>query len=501
MDDYHHPYPTNQQHNHHDHHASSSGTFANPPPSSTTSAALLQQQRKRIAQSACELCRKKRTRCVVDPENPYNLRYADSRGLACNSCISQNIECVFSGVDRRKESVRELRSRLSFLEALFEKLRNLAGNDDAHALREQLEVIKSSKPSQTAINLSISNGYVRGAGAPSLPGHHHHHHSSSSGDAKPSKEALAQALNHSSTDASSSKKRRNTSKDGSGAHGLKSGGAGGVADDSDNEIYSEDEDDSAIEDDHHHQNRHHTSHSLTSSRKEKAAAEDGSPSTPEGSEVGDHFAANLSELVDRLAISTDGSIHAYGATSNIVFSNETTNHTLSSTSDPPESPPVILPPQVPKSNIQPAPSGLPGVTASPALSAVHPSSTSASSNQAIASASTALTSTNASPRAAFAGGRPLSVENANFLPPGTTMQTIQHLLNLYFMWHHLVFPVLSRPVFVEHLCNGGKYASPLLLNVSGPFGTKASRSRNVVDAFRRLQAILAFASGFSDWKR
>lgn len=67
--------------------------------------------KRRIAQSACETCRRKRTKCVTD------------RGqIGCNVCRSLRIPCLFSGVDKRKESVRVLRSRLAQLEDLVSKL-------------------------------------------------------------------------------------------------------------------------------------------------------------------------------------------------------------------------------------------------------------------------------------------------------------------------------------------------------------------------------------------
>ena len=74
--------------------------------------------KRRIAQSACETCRRKRTKCVTD------------RGqIGCNVCRSLRIPCLFSGVDKRKESVRVLRSRLAQLEDLVSKLQSCDETD------------------------------------------------------------------------------------------------------------------------------------------------------------------------------------------------------------------------------------------------------------------------------------------------------------------------------------------------------------------------------------
>lgn len=51
------------------------------------------------------------------------------------------------------------------------------------------------------------------------------------------------------------------------------------------------------------------------------------------------------------------------------------------------------------------------------------------------------------------------------VPIGTDVSIVQDLLHIYFMWHYPVFPVICRPVFIDHLCRGGKYATPLLFNV------------------------------------
>lgn len=52
------------------------------------------------------------------------------------------------------------------------------------------------------------------------------------------------------------------------------------------------------------------------------------------------------------------------------------------------------------------------------------------------------------------------------LPEGTSLETIEHLLNLYFTWEHPLHPVISRPAFLRDMAAGdGPYFSSLLLNV------------------------------------
>lgn len=52
------------------------------------------------------------------------------------------------------------------------------------------------------------------------------------------------------------------------------------------------------------------------------------------------------------------------------------------------------------------------------------------------------------------------------LPLNTDIRVVDHLLTLYFIWHHSVFPILSLHTFTEAFAKRGTYYSPLLLNVS-----------------------------------
>lgn len=99
------------------------------PPTGITFAGQLQPPRKRIAQSACETCRKKRTRCVVEPS---------SLSGECNNCTALGIECVFSGVDKRKESVKDLRGRVAYLEQMFGRLRSATSDTEVKDLMQEV---------------------------------------------------------------------------------------------------------------------------------------------------------------------------------------------------------------------------------------------------------------------------------------------------------------------------------------------------------------------------
>lgn len=100
-----------------------------PPPARVAPSGQAQPPRKRIAQSACETCRKKRTRCVVE---------SNSVNGECNNCAALGIECVFSGVDKRKESVKDLRARVAYLEQLFGRLRAASSSSEVAQIMEEV---------------------------------------------------------------------------------------------------------------------------------------------------------------------------------------------------------------------------------------------------------------------------------------------------------------------------------------------------------------------------
>jgi hypothetical protein len=51
------------------------------------------------------------------------------------------------------------------------------------------------------------------------------------------------------------------------------------------------------------------------------------------------------------------------------------------------------------------------------------------------------------------------------LPMGTDIRVVDHLLHTYWCWHHSVFPIMSRKAFSDSIRYGGRYYTPLLLNV------------------------------------
>lgn len=136
-----------------DQNAAASASAAQPTPS----------HKKRIAQSACETCRRKRTRCVVEP---------DSQNGECNNCRALGVECLFSGVDKRKESVKDLRARVAYLEQLFENVRSASTES---ALRVVLEEVRSDAALEGRLRVETSrdragssiNGCIKNATATS----------------------------------------------------------------------------------------------------------------------------------------------------------------------------------------------------------------------------------------------------------------------------------------------------------------------------------------------
>lgn len=74
---------------------------------------------------ACELCRKRRSKCVVEAE-----------GGECQVCLASGVPCVFTGVDRRKDNLRTTRSRLNYLEDCMRRLRCCPSTEVQNVLRD-----------------------------------------------------------------------------------------------------------------------------------------------------------------------------------------------------------------------------------------------------------------------------------------------------------------------------------------------------------------------------
>lgn len=321
--------------------------------------------RKRIAQSACELCRKKRTRCVIDPESDHPQK--------CNNCINLNADCVFSGVDRRKESVKDLRARLAELEQLFERLRNCKDDQD---MQEQWEIVRKSEPNSNTFQL-ISPPPVSATFAAS-------------------RNARVQDWAGASSIAMQDASRQTQSQS--------------VSPPSRNNNFGESQTAFTGE------KRKEQSDSAVPTLKRMKAAENQS---------GD---VDLSDLIDKLSVTTDGRIRAHAALGNAAYSE--------------------------------------AVAGSPPLSGGTHDKAYASSGSGSMSV---LNSSRSSPQGETSeksNGKAREMEPPiTCVPAGTDVSIVQDLLHIYFMWHYPVFPVICRPVFIDHLCRGGKYATPLLFNV------------------------------------
>lgn len=113
---------------------------------------------KKIAQSACETCRKKRTRCVREQGQD-----------ACEACRIANIDCVFSGIDKRKESIKSLRARLANLEDFFTRLRGAGRQETQNILQD---IRRDSTNISSTSSQSIPNNVEQPASLPDGEAHH-----------------------------------------------------------------------------------------------------------------------------------------------------------------------------------------------------------------------------------------------------------------------------------------------------------------------------------------
>lgn len=84
------------------------------------------------------------------------------------------------------------------------------------------------------------------------------------------------------------------------------------------------------------------------------------------------------------------------------------------------------------------------------------------------------------------------------LPEGTDHDTVEHLLNLYWLWEHPIHPIICRAAFLRDMAEGkGQYFSSLLLNVSGPL-TQYTSTADPSAPMIGKQSVLAFACTLSD---
>jgi hypothetical protein len=81
--------------------------------STSTNGSSSHKKRKKNATMACNTCRRKRNRCIVD-----------EGASVCRGCKASGSECAFAQFDKRRDGIQELREKLSFYESMFETLQN-----------------------------------------------------------------------------------------------------------------------------------------------------------------------------------------------------------------------------------------------------------------------------------------------------------------------------------------------------------------------------------------
>lgn len=94
-----------------------------------------QQAHRKIASAACQACRKRRGRCVVQSDS-----------TRCDFCILHGISvCDFAGRDRRRETTRELKEKLESYETLLEKLKTCSDDELAILLERDPPPVSASQ--------------------------------------------------------------------------------------------------------------------------------------------------------------------------------------------------------------------------------------------------------------------------------------------------------------------------------------------------------------------
>jgi len=386
------------------------------------------KKRKKNATMACNTCRRKRNRCIVD-----------EGANVCRGCKASGQDCQFAEFDKRRDGIQELREKLSFYESMFETLKN-GGSNHNHTdslTRHHAASSVNGGPPTAAFDhamdqqqgLHESFDYlVNGNG------------NNNSGSSSASNNAFFETI-HGSSDTSAitrtvtpqssirSKRPRESPREEIINNGSAGAGSNGALYESHRPAHSHTNSNDAV-------GGQQTSRPQTTPLNGNTY-EESSRSHPERSSSTAHPSTlrrasgrtpDMSAVMDHLAVESNGLIRAYGATSEIalagfedlpnqktVFSTRRYHSALNS-KDPPRE---VTPP-----------------------ADVQPLQTSA----LVAAAA-----------------------NISALPLGTDIRTVQHLLHLYFLWAWPMFPVISRQIFMLHFSNGGQYYSPLLLNVCQSF--------------------------------
>lgn len=417
------------------------------------------KKRKKNATMACNTCRRKRNRCILEEGE-----------RVCRGCKASGTECHFAEFDRRRDGIQELREKLSFYESMFETLKGGGGGGGSTSHPSGPTTAPPPPSSSSAHDHAAA---LNSAHDSTLTNHHHHHHEGSfdflsngfptssstlsNGTASASASAAStsffdnQQLSSSSNTSDStalstvtpqssvrSKRPRESPREENGSAVLPPPTENHQAPHARTHAQSQSQSQGS-------NNNLNGSSSTRPPQQQQTPQSNGPHSTNpayddqhqqrESSRVSDTSGAHrrisgrtpdMSAVMDHLAVESDGLIRAYGATSSTALAGfEDLQHSQKAvystrryqsafnSKDPPRE---VTPP----ADVQP-------LQTSPLVAAAA---------------------------------------NIAALPLGTDIRTVQHLLHLYFLWAWPMFPVISRQIFMQHFSNGGQYYSPLLLNVS-----------------------------------
>lgn len=387
------------------------------------------KRRKKNATMACNECRRKRNRCIIEEGKS-----------TCKGCEASQADCQFAEVDKRRDGIQDLRDKLVYYESMFEKLKSSPMLNNSPPLP-----VPASLPNGTHTGLDHvhthqpqTNGDLASASHSNQQQHQNHQHqhqqhyqqSQIPGEMDPFSFMLSASA---------------PSADGSSFFG-DSASQPSATTTPQSSIRSkrpreESEGDTQQQQQQQHQLPAQASRTssmnnlMTSSQLQQSSAQYYAHPRQEEAESSTSPARHssrrtpvMSAVMDCLAVEQDGRIRAYGATS---------TNALAGLDDAPD--------QDPKSAFRQR-----------KYKPVNPSN--------LKDAPREVTPPRDSQPAQCS---PLVAAAANIaaLPLGTDIRTVQHLLNLYFMWAWPMFPIISRQVFMQHFANGGQYYSPLLLNV------------------------------------
>lgn len=107
----------------------------------------------RIRRQSCERCRSRRSRCVTDGVTGV-----------CQACRDLGVECIYTGIDKRRQSTKQLRARLAYLEDVYFCIRN----SPDEALRELQWGIRAGKVRNEASPIGSSTVPSRPQKPPSI---------------------------------------------------------------------------------------------------------------------------------------------------------------------------------------------------------------------------------------------------------------------------------------------------------------------------------------------